>query len=128
MKAMTTAGLDMVARRDAWRRGISVLACAGALLGASGVYAQEADSEAPSDADIVVTGTLLRGVAPVGTNVVAVSEADVIASGAASARAKPHAAKPCAAAAARIFPFKRRPSSFTPFLPDHAIAKIDALP
>ena len=32
MMAMTT-GLDFVTRRGAWRRGISVLACAGALLG-----------------------------------------------------------------------------------------------
>lgn len=84
MKAMAT-GLDFAARQGAWRRGISVLACAGALLGASGAYAQEADSEAPSDADIVVTGTLLRGVAPVGTNVVAIDREDIVATGAASA-------------------------------------------
>ncbi len=85
MKAMTVAGRDVVARRSAWRRSISVLACAGALLGAGAAQAQEPDSGAPTDADIVVTGTLLRGVAPVGTNVVGVSEADVLASGAASA-------------------------------------------
>ncbi|HEX7856295.1 MAG TPA: TonB-dependent receptor [Sphingobium sp.] len=42
----------------------------------------EADT---SVADIVVTGTLLRGVAPTGTNVVALSSADVVASGATSA-------------------------------------------
>jgi iron complex outermembrane receptor protein len=84
MKAMTMTGLDLVARRDAWRRGISVLACAGALLSASGAWAQDADPDAPTDADIVVTGTLIRGVAPTGTNVVGVSEQDVIASGAAS--------------------------------------------
>lgn len=34
--------------------------------------------------EIIVTGTLLRGVAPVGTNVVSVSQEDVVASGAAS--------------------------------------------
>lgn len=85
MKAMTTTGQDYATRQGVWRRGISVLACAGALMGATGAYAQDADSDAPADADIVVTGTLLRGVAPVGTNVVGVSEADVLASGAASA-------------------------------------------
>lgn len=47
---------------------------------------QEAQ-EAPEGAvqDIVVTGTLLRGVAPVGTNVVSISQADVTATGAQSA-------------------------------------------
>jgi iron complex outermembrane receptor protein len=37
--------------------------------------------EAPSQ-DIVVTGTLLRGVAPVGTNVLTISRANIVASGA----------------------------------------------
>jgi iron complex outermembrane receptor protein len=42
-------------------------------------------SDVPVDeADIVVTGTLLRGVAPTGTNVVSVTRDDVLASGAAS--------------------------------------------
>ncbi|MDO9361930.1 MAG: TonB-dependent receptor [Sphingopyxis sp.] len=85
MKAMTTAGLDFAVRRSTWRRGISALAFAGALLGASGASAQEADTDAPSDADIVVTGTLLRGVAPTGTNLVGVTREDVLVSGAASA-------------------------------------------
>ena len=41
------------------------------------------DQVAPEDAsDIVVTGTLIRGIAPAGTNVVAVSRADVESSGA----------------------------------------------
>ena len=35
--------------------------------------------------DVVVTGTLLRGVAPVGTNVLSISRADVVATGAQSA-------------------------------------------
>lgn len=89
MKAITTAGPVFVARRGIWRRGISALACAGALVSASGAWAQDIDADPANaesnDADIVVTGTLLRGVAPVGTNVVGVSEADVLASGAASA-------------------------------------------
>lgn len=85
MKAMTTKGLNFTARRNAWRRGISAAACATALFGAASAQAQEGASDAPTDADIVVTGTLLRGVAPVGTNVIAVNEADVVASGAASA-------------------------------------------
>ncbi len=62
-----------------------MLACAGALLGANGAYAQEADSDAPTDGDIVVTGTLLRGVAPTGTNLVGVTREDVLVSGAANA-------------------------------------------
>lgn len=46
------------------------------------VTAASADT---SDQDIIVTGTLLRGIAPVGTNVVSVSRADVVATGATSA-------------------------------------------
>lgn len=84
MKAMMT-GQDFAARRGAWRRGISVLSCAGALLCGSGVYAQDVDPDAPTDADIIVTGTLLRGVAPTGTNLVSVDREAVVASGAASA-------------------------------------------
>lgn len=45
--------------------------------------AQEVDADPAQE--IVVTGTLLRGVAPTGTNVVSVSAADVIASGATTA-------------------------------------------
>ena len=46
-------------------------------------------TNAPSDTDnvlqeVVVTGTLLRGIAPTGTNLIAVSQADVEASGAVS--------------------------------------------
>ncbi|NIJ35879.1 iron complex outermembrane receptor protein [Sphingopyxis panaciterrae] len=88
MKAMMAAGPVFLARRETWRRGVSALACAGALLGASGARAQEADSDpagAAGDADIVVTGTLLRGAAPTGTNVVGVSRDDVTVSGAANA-------------------------------------------
>jgi iron complex outermembrane receptor protein len=89
MKAMTAAGPVFLARRNMWRRGISALACAGALMGASGAYAQDADSDPANaeagDADIVVTGTLLRGVAPTGTNVVGVDREDVLVSGAANA-------------------------------------------
>ncbi|GAW40958.1 Colicin I receptor precursor [Brevundimonas sp. SH203] len=43
----------------------------------------EAESAAQVD-DVVVTGTLLRGVAPTGTNVVSLAREDVIATGAAS--------------------------------------------
>jgi iron complex outermembrane receptor protein len=38
-----------------------------------------------SDMEIVVTGTLIKGIAPVGTNVVAVSRNDIVASGATTA-------------------------------------------
>lgn len=44
----------------------------------------EESSAAPSDKEIIVTGTLIRGIAPVGTNVVAVTTEDVVATGAAS--------------------------------------------
>ncbi len=44
----------------------------------------EQDVAEQTGADIVVTGTLFRGIAPVGTNVVSVSQADVIATGAQS--------------------------------------------
>ncbi|WP_447761500.1 TonB-dependent receptor domain-containing protein [Sphingopyxis panaciterrae] len=89
MKAMEAAGPVFLARRHMWRRGISALACAGALLGANCAYAQDVDSDSAgaesNDADIVVTGTLLRGVAPTGTNVVGVDREDVLVSGAANA-------------------------------------------
>jgi iron complex outermembrane recepter protein len=39
----------------------------------------------PSDAEIVVTGTLIKGIAPVGTNVVGVTRADITSSGATTA-------------------------------------------
>ena len=42
------------------------------------------DQAAGDTKDIVVTGTLLRGIAPVGTNVIAVSQKDVVATGAQS--------------------------------------------
>lgn len=51
---------------------------------ATAVSAQE-DDASDDDESIVVTGTLLRGVAPVGTNVVAITRDDVIATGASSA-------------------------------------------
>lgn len=44
----------------------------------------EGDPQAEGD-QIIVTGTLLSGIAPVGTNVVSISEADVVATGAVSA-------------------------------------------
>lgn len=39
----------------------------------------------PTDNEIVVTGTLIKGIAPVGTNVVGVSHADIASSGATTA-------------------------------------------
>ncbi|WP_093667169.1 TonB-dependent receptor domain-containing protein [Sphingomonas gellani] len=42
------------------------------------------NADQAASADVVVTGTLLRGVAPVGTNVVSISTADVVATGAQS--------------------------------------------
>lgn len=46
-------------------------------------YAQDAEADkTDSSADIIVTGTLVRGVAPAGTNVVSVSQAAVEATGA----------------------------------------------
>lgn len=43
------------------------------------------DAPASEDGEVVVTGTLLRGVAPTGTNVVSVGREEVVASGASSA-------------------------------------------
>ena len=46
-------------------------------------YAQDAETDSTKNADdIIVTGTLIRGVAPAGTNVVSVSQAAVEATGA----------------------------------------------
>lgn len=83
------------------RAGLSMLAVSTALLWSGAASAQALpSSDAPAaatppqsdtgadtaakDKDIVVTGTLLRGVAPTGTNVIGVSRDDVVASGAAS--------------------------------------------
>ena len=49
---------------------------------AGGKADKRADAEAPTNAEIIVTGTLLRGIAPVGTNVLSVGQADVVAIGA----------------------------------------------
>ncbi len=88
MTGMTATNSAFLARRG-MRWGVSALACAGALMAASIAQAQDRSGDATEaeseDATIVVTGTLLRGVAPVGTNVIGVTEKDVIASGAASA-------------------------------------------
>lgn len=46
---------------------------------------EEAPSEALEEGEVVVTGTLLRGVAPTGTNVVTMKREDIIATGASSA-------------------------------------------
>lgn len=44
--------------------------------------AQKSGDEADNESDIVVTGTLIRGIAPAGSNVIGVSEQDVKATGA----------------------------------------------
>lgn len=64
-----------------------VLAGASAIAISTPIYAQDippqsADQIAESDKEIVVTGTLLRGVAPAGTNVVSVTQQAVQSSGA----------------------------------------------
>src|SRR6218665_1902710 len=86
------------------RRGVSALAMAGGLCWGGAGQAQTlpgqparqpqsasaepaGDQDAGEGRDIVVTGTLLRGVAPVGTNVVSLNRADVLATRAASANA-----------------------------------------
>lgn len=45
---------------------------------------QQAQGEEAQTADIVVTGTLLRGIAPVGTNVIGLNRGDIAATGATS--------------------------------------------
>ncbi|HWU04341.1 MAG TPA: TonB-dependent receptor plug domain-containing protein, partial [Novosphingobium sp.] len=41
-------------------------------------------TDSPKDAEIIVTGTLIRGIAPVGTNVIGISPKDIAVKGAAS--------------------------------------------
>lgn len=48
----------------------------------SGSESLPQESSAPSTEDIVVTGTLLRGIAPAGSNVIGISEAQIEATGA----------------------------------------------
>lgn len=69
----------------------SVSALAVALTWSGTAAAQDEDSSVLSETEsesednqIIVTGTLLRGIAPVGTNVVSVSEEEVVATGATS--------------------------------------------
>jgi len=62
---------------------IAYLAAGTPALGQQGGGANAESKESEAEA-IVVTGTLLRGIAPVGTNVVSVSEAEVVATGATS--------------------------------------------
>jgi iron complex outermembrane receptor protein len=81
------------------RAGLSALALATALLWSGAASAQTVPADdttsppsdvvqsidlAPQDKDIVVTGTLLRGVAPTGTNVIGVSRDNILENGAAS--------------------------------------------
>jgi len=46
---------------------------------------EDAPSDAAEDGEVIVTGTLLRGVAPTGTNVVSMKREDILATGASSA-------------------------------------------
>ncbi|MEN3745940.1 TonB-dependent receptor [Sphingomonas sp. HF-S3] len=77
------------------RIGVSLATLAGAIAWGGLAQAQSTqDTEVPAPklqeqadpqaSEIVVTGTLLRGVAPVGTNVIGVTRTDVLATGAAS--------------------------------------------
>lgn len=67
------------------RHGVALSGLALSLAVASAASAQDADAEGDTPKeDIVVTGTLIRGVAPAGTNVVGVSKEQVQASGAAT--------------------------------------------
>src|SRR5690349_8198626 len=61
-------------------------AASGVMLAAAvnPAMAQSAESDAAALDEIVVTGTLIRGVAPVGTQVVAVTQDDIVRTGAAS--------------------------------------------
>jgi iron complex outermembrane receptor protein len=81
----------------AFRAGVSALALVIGTMGVPAFAQAGPDAQAapaPADIgdqpqtaiekDIIVTGTLLRGVAPVGTNVIGVSRSDIIATGAAN--------------------------------------------
>ncbi|WP_447728278.1 TonB-dependent receptor [Sphingomonas koreensis] len=52
---------------------------------ATPVTAEEAPSDVTEGGEVIVTGTLLRGVAPTGTNVVTMKREDILATGASSA-------------------------------------------
>lgn len=65
----------------AFRNSLACGAAAMALFSSGLAFAQASDDDADKD-EIVVTGTLIRGVAPAGTNVVGVSAEDIQASSA----------------------------------------------
>ena len=62
----------------------SVLACAVALAQPGVAVAQAGSGEASDLSEVVVTGTLIRGVAPVGTQVMSMSQDDIVRTGVAS--------------------------------------------
>src|SRR5690242_7844190 len=69
--------------RTMLRTGVAVSGMAAALITSSSAIAQQATvADDENKADIVVTGTLVRGVAPAGTNVVSVDKQAVESSGA----------------------------------------------
>lgn len=64
-------------RRVFQPRALPVAIAAGAVCGAPGAYAQDAAASAEEPTEIVVTGSRIRGVAPVGSTVVAVRRDEI---------------------------------------------------
>ena len=85
MAGCPTARLSEAAPRPRirdWMISVSALSLA---LAAAPALAQTKPSEATTVEEVEVTGTLIKGVAPTGTNIVAVSKDEIIATGSASA-------------------------------------------
>ena len=70
---MNTIHQNRIATRSKLLGGVAIVALSSAL--ATGAYAQAIES-------VVVTGTNIRGQAPVGSNVIALGRADIEATGA----------------------------------------------
>src|SRR5581483_7009258 len=84
--ASGTRGAKDVRHRGLWERIAGLFTLCGSLVAAGGACAQEEVAPTPGPEkevlqEVVVTGTLIRGIAPVGTEVVRVTRADIVDSG-----------------------------------------------
>jgi iron complex outermembrane recepter protein len=82
----STRGDKDMKHRGFWGRVAGFFTICGSLAAAGGACAQEEPGPTPGVAkeelqEVVVTGTLIRGIAPVGTEVVSVSRDDILDSG-----------------------------------------------
>ncbi len=77
------SGFDPIWRRTCARTALLTLTVSCLALGVATSHAQAASEEVLLE-EIIVTGTMIRNVGPIGTNAIAVQRADVVATGAAS--------------------------------------------